>query len=95
MDPDNSSATIAFRLYPRSLPEHTYSFTAHVPVNNGTSWGYYSIKAQFEVVAVADAALSMLSACQKAACAYPSCGVVACCARADDVCAYLRMGRPR
>ncbi len=67
IDPSNSAANMVFKLFPRELPADVYVFTVYVPASNssnGTSWSYYNITGHFTVVAVADATLSELSACQ-------------------------------
>ena len=67
IDPSNSAANMVFELLPRELPAGVYNLTVYVPAtksSNGTSWSYYNITGHFTVVAVADAALSELSACQ-------------------------------
>jgi hypothetical protein len=67
IDPSNSAANIVFELLPRELPAGVYNLTLYVPAknsSNSTSWSYYNISGHFTVVAVADAALAELSACQ-------------------------------
>jgi hypothetical protein len=65
LDAANTTATIFFKMFPRDLPEGKYNFTAFVPARNRKTWSYFTLAAEFEVVAVADPSLSVLSACQK------------------------------
>jgi hypothetical protein len=67
IDPSNSAANMGFEVFPRDLPAGVYNLTVYVPAknsSNGTSWSYFDITGHFTVVAVADSALSELSACQ-------------------------------
>jgi hypothetical protein len=67
IDPSNSAANIVFELLPRALPAGVYNLTVYLPAknsSNGSSWSHYGVSGHFTVVAVADAALSELSACQ-------------------------------
>jgi hypothetical protein len=68
VDPSNSTATLSLKLFPRALHEGTYEFTLSVPVGNGKNWSFIAIDGTFVVTAVADAALSVLSACQHGIC---------------------------